>query len=171
MTPEPLIDDFSRSDLASNGQRWRYFSDRVMGGVSTGRAEHAEVDGRRALRLEGSVSLDNNGGFIQVALDLAEERRGLDARSFSGVAITLRGDGGALAINLRTADLRYPWQSYRHRIASSAGWETYRCPFAGFEANRTDRPLDSGRLRRIGLIAIGEARRVDVAISDLRFYR
>jgi hypothetical protein len=171
VTVDALIDDFSRAERASNGQRWRFFSDQVMGGVSTGTAEYAELDGRRALRLAGTVSLDNNGGFIQVALDLADNGRSVDALAFRGIAITLRGDGGAFAVNLRTTDLRYPWQSYRHPIASSNTWHTYQCPFTDFEAHRTDRPLDPGRLRRVGLIAIGEARDVDVAIAELRFYR
>ena len=62
-----LIDDFSVPGRAPSGARWQYFSDRVMGGVSQGSAEIAEVGGRQALRLSGEVSLENNGGFIQAA--------------------------------------------------------------------------------------------------------
>ena len=166
-----LIDDFSNPEQASNGQRWRFFSDRVMGGVSLGDAAHGVIDGRPALRLAGEVSLENNGGFIQVALDLAADGRAVDASAFAGVELTLRGDGADYAVNLRTLELRYPWQSYRASIPSSASWETHRLPFKDFLPQRTDRPLNPARLRRIGLIAIGEARRVDVAIAELRFYR
>ncbi|MEL7046798.1 MAG: CIA30 family protein [Pseudomonadota bacterium] len=165
-----LIDDFSDPTRARNGQSWRFFSDRVMGGVSLGTAEHETVDGRPALRLTGDVSLENNGGFIQVALDLTAEGRTLDASAFTGVELTLRGDGADYAVNLRTSDLRYPWQSYRAAVASAASWTTHRVPFAAFLAQRTDHPLNPARLRRIGLIAIGEARRVDVAITELRFF-
>ena len=169
--PDPgLIDDFSSPARASNGQRWRFFSDQVMGGVSRGSAQYQSVDGRNALRLQGDVSLDNNGGFIQVSLDLAEAERDCDASMFEGVAITLRGDGGSYAVNLRTADLRYPWQSYRCALVSSATWQEFQLPFSEFLSNRTTAPLDATRLRRIGLIAIGEEREVDVAISRLGFY-
>lgn len=167
---EEIIDDFSSVERASNGQRWRYFSDRVMGGVSTGRAAHDVIDGRPALHLSGEVSLENNGGFVQVALDLTPDGTTLDARRYSGIVISLRGDGGAYALNLRTSDLRYPWQSYRCAIQSTGVWQSFPCAFSDFEAHRTDRPLDRTRLRRVGLIAIGEARAVDVAIGDMRFY-
>lgn len=166
-----LIDNFSNPEQASNGQRWRFFSDRVMGGISRGEATHDRVDGRRALRLTGDVSLENNGGFIQVALDLAGGDRLLDASAFAGVELTLRGDGADYAVNLRSADLRYPWQSYRATVPGIASWTTHRLPFDSFLPHRTDRPLNPARLRRIGIIAIGEARRVDVAIAELRFFR
>ncbi len=170
MTAPALIDDFSQADRASNGQRWRFFSDRVMGGVSTGNAVHTVVDSRPAVRLTGDVSLENNGGFVQVALDLTADGRAFDAGAFSGIAITLRGDGGTYALNLRTTDLHHPWQSYRYPLQSAAGWETHHCAFGAFTEHRTDSALNPAHLRRVGLIAIGEARPVDVAIADLRFY-
>jgi len=165
-----LIDDFTNPQAASNGQHWRFFSDQVMGGVSTGQAQYDEVLGVRALRLTGEVSLANNGGFVQIALDLAEDGTSLDASAFSGIAIRLRGDGGACAVNLRTEALTRPWQSYRHTLQTTCEWQTYTCPFGAFQPHRTDRPLDPAGLRRIGVIAIGEARPVDIAVADLRFY-
>lgn len=170
MQGSALIDDFSLPDRASNGQHWRYFSDRVMGGVSEGGSERVRIDGRDALRLHGEVSLENNGGFVQLALDLAGPGAVFDASRYRGIAITLHGDGGTYAVNLRTAELRYPWQSYRCALRSAGHWQRHTLPFESFEAHRTDRPLDPRRLRRVGLIAIGEARRVDVAIAELCFY-
>lgn len=170
MTESYLIDDFSDATRASNGNRWQYFSDRVMGGVSDGRAVHGSVDGSSALQLSGRVSLANNGGFIQVALDLADGSGPFDAGAFSGVAITVRGDGGGYAVNLRSSDIRRPWQSYRAPFQSSNNWQTHHLPFSDFVPHRIDRPLDPRKLRRIGLIAIGEERRVELAISRLAFY-
>ena len=46
-------------------KEWEYISDNVMGGVSTGKAEILE-NNNSFLRLEGNVSTENNGGFIQV---------------------------------------------------------------------------------------------------------
>ena len=165
-----LIDDFSQATCASNGQSWRCVSDRVMGGASTGCIEHAEIDGRRALRLRGEVSLENNGGFLQANLDLADEGGALDASTFAGIAIMLHGDGGAYAVNLRTTQLMRPWQSYRAQVTADAGWHEYRLPFTRFVAHRTELPLDIRQLRRVGLIAIGEARTVDVAIGRIAFF-
>jgi hypothetical protein len=52
-------------------RRWYFFSDAVMGGVSRGEVSlRPEVCGRKAVEMRGTVSLENNGGFIQIALDL-----------------------------------------------------------------------------------------------------
>ena len=50
-----------------------------MGGISQGTMRREAVDGRPALRIEGDVSLENNGGFLQIALDLARGGRTVDA--------------------------------------------------------------------------------------------
>jgi hypothetical protein len=170
VTTPALIDDFSSPQRASNGHAWRFSCDRVMGGVSSGRAVHSLIEGRRALLLDGRVSLDNNGGFVQLSLDLADADGAFDASGFTGLRVTTHGDGARYALNLRTRDLAYPWQSYRSGFTASRAWETHDLPFGSFEGKRTDRPLDPARLRRVGLIAIGEERTVAVAIGDLRFY-
>ena len=66
-----LIDDFGGRDLISKlGTRWRAVSDRVMGGISQASIAHDIIDGHQCLRLTGDVCLENNGGFLQAALDL-----------------------------------------------------------------------------------------------------
>lgn len=170
MTTPALIDDFSSARRASNGHAWRFSCDRVMGGVSSGRAVHSVIEGRRALLLDGRVSLANNGGFVQVSLDLAVDGNAIDASAFTGLRVTTFGDGACCALNLRTTDLTYPWQSYRSVFHAAREWEAHDLPFSGFTANRTECPLHPARLRRVGLIAIGEERIVNVALGDLRFY-
>ena len=78
-----LIDDFSKAEgVSSIGTQWRMFTDRVMGGESTANSGYEVIDGRRCLRLKGSVSLENNGGFVQVALPLDLDGRFFDAGEF-----------------------------------------------------------------------------------------
>ena len=43
------------------------------------------------------MRLENNGGFIQMALDLGPEGRTLDASSYAGVLLVARSNGGATA--------------------------------------------------------------------------
>lgn len=170
VTTPALIDDFSSPQRARNGRAWRFSCDRVMGGVSSGRAVHAVIEGRRALLLDGRVSLDNNGGFVQISLDLADGDDAFDASGFRGLRVTTHGDGGHYALNLRTADLTFPWQSYRSAFTAARTWESHDLPFSSFGANRTEQPLDPTRLRRVGLIAIGEERAVAIAIGGLCFF-
>jgi hypothetical protein len=171
MTEFIAIDDFSNPERAVNGNRWQYFSDRVMGGVSKGEARFEGVAGRAALHLTGTVSLENNGGFVQVALDLGPGGGVLDASDFDGIALTLLGDGRRYGVHLRSADIRRPWQSYRAAVDSTSDWTTHYLRFNAFRPHRIDLPLDTSRLRRIGLLAIGAAGPADVAICSLGFFR
>ncbi len=72
-----VIDDFQ--DLTGQsrlGSHWRVVTDQVMGGVSTAEMDLGFSDsatGRRALCLRGTVSTANNGGFVQVNLDLGPQ--------------------------------------------------------------------------------------------------
>jgi hypothetical protein len=167
-----IIDDFSQpAPRASNGSRWELVTDGVMGGRSTGTMSRETVDGRPAVRLRGAVSLENKGGFVQLALDLAPDGSSIDARDWRGIEIDVRGNGERYGLHLRTADIARPWQSYRQSFTAGTAWETVRLPFDGFAPHRIEAPLDVGRLRRIGLIAIGRVFDADLAIAGVRFYR
>jgi hypothetical protein len=112
--PVLILDDFTQDDLLSAlGTSWRGFSDQVMGGISQETIALTEIDGRRCLRLTGDVRLENNGGFLQMALDLAPEGRTLDASDYRGVLLVGRGNGESYGVHLRTPDCVRPWQSYR----------------------------------------------------------
>jgi hypothetical protein len=129
-----------------------------------------EIGGRRCLRMTGRVRLENDGGFVQMALDLAPGGGPVDASGFAGVALTVRGNGEAYGVHLRTAGLARPWQSYRAGFTAPTDWAEHRLPFAAFVPHRTDVPFDPARLRRIGLVAIGRAFEADLAVADLRFF-
>ena len=167
-----LIDDFSNADLVSTlGTRWRGVSDRVMGGVSEASVVRDVVEGRPCLRLTGDVRLENDGGFIQAALDLAGADETFDASGYTGLRLVVRGNGEHYGVHLRTPDNVRPWQSYRARFTAEPAWRTLELAFAAFAPYRLDAPLDVTRLRRIGLVAIGRAFYADLAVAELGFYR
>ena len=167
-----VLDDFSRDDLISTlGTPWRGFSDQVMGGISQETIALTEIEGRRCLRLTGDVRLENNGGFIQMALDLAPEGRTLDASSYTGVLLTARGNGESYGAHLRTPACTRPWQSYRTGFVAMPEWREIKLPFDEFEPYRLTDALDVGQLRRLGLVAIGRAFYADLAISAVGLYR
>ena len=168
---EAIIDDLSRPHpRASNGAAWEMIADRVMGGVSRGAMARETVQGRAALRLRGSVSLENNGGFVQMALDLDPQGRAIDAGGWRGIEIEALGNGEQYNLHLRTADVLRPWQSYRQSFTTTPDWRTYQFSFAEFEPHRIDAPLDLRSLRRIGFVAIGREFDADLAISGIRFF-
>jgi hypothetical protein len=165
-----IIDDLSRKPpLAAIGSNWQFLTDQVMGGVSKGTMVRDAVAGRAAIRMRGDVSLENNGGFVQIALNLSPDGRVFDASAWSGIEIDVFGAGEEYGVHLRTDALTRPWQSYRQSFRADAQWRTVRLPFDRFVPHRTDVVLDAHRLRRIGVIAIGREFSCDLALGGLRF--
>ncbi|MFT7310645.1 MAG: adhesin HecA-like repeat protein [Paracoccaceae bacterium] len=150
---------------------WEFVADRVMGGLSRGAISHELVHGQSAVVLRGDVSLDNNGGFIQIAFDLSLDGTALDASDWEGLEIDVCGNGERYDIRLRTDDLTRPWKSFRTDFATTPEWRTIKIPFAEFVAHKTDAIFDPAKLRRIGILAIGHAFQAEVAIANIRLYR
>ena len=166
-----LIDNFTDKNFTSKlGTQWYGASDKVMGGVSEASVFHGCLDNRSCLILSGDVCLENNGGFIQVALNLAKSKETFDASKYVGVRLVVRGNGEKYSIHLRTPDNTRPWQSYRASFIASARWKTIDLPFVTFPPYRIEAALDITRLRRIGLVAIGRAFHAEIALSEISFY-
>jgi hypothetical protein len=165
-----LIDDFAVAGEPSRlGTHWRLVTDGVMGGVSAGGLSLGQIDGRRALCLRGEVRLENNGGFVQAALNLASEGD-LDASAYSGIRLLVRGNDESYNLHLKTADLRLPWQSYRSSFQTGPEWREIRLPFDGLEPHRIGVPLDTGHLRSLGLVAIGRAFAAELCVAEVGLY-
>ncbi len=167
----PIIDDLNRpAPQASTGANWQFIADGVMGGVSQGAMARERVTGREAYRMRGAVSLENNGGFIQMALDLAHDGAAVDASVFNGIALDVLGNDETYNLHLRTTDMTRPWQSYRQSFMAGPEWETHHIPFFDFAPHRIETPLNPARLRRIGILAIGRVFDADVSVGGVRFY-
>lgn len=168
---DDVIDDLSLPfPQTPRGTAWEMTSDQVMGGVSEGQVTREVVAGRDALRLRGDVSLQNNGGFVQMSLNLAPGGAEVDASGFAGIALWVWGNDEPYNLHLRTAAVVRPWQSYRASFVATPEWREVRVPFDRVEGHRVDAPFDARSLRRIGIVGIGRAFEADVAVADLRFY-
>ncbi|MEM7023135.1 MAG: CIA30 family protein [Pseudomonadota bacterium] len=166
-----MIDDLSRDDLvATVGTRWQLVTDQVMGGVSKGTLYRETVEGRPALCMRGDVSLENNGGFVQMALDLAPDGGVMDACEWRGIELDVMGNDEEYGFHLRTDAVQRPWQSYRQSFRAEPSWRTIQLAFIDFAPHRIDVPLDVRRLRRMGLVAIGRAFAADLAVGGARFF-
>lgn len=159
-----LYDAREHGRRSALGTPWRFVGDTVMGGVSRGGISLEVVDGEAGLVLEGEVSLDNGGGFIQANFDLHPPGRGegegefvgaFDAREFAGFRARLRGDGAPLALLVKTTDLYRPWQSYRAELCLPAQWTDVTILFSELHPHRTEAAFDPGGIRRVALAALG----------------
>ena len=166
-----LIDDRGTGTLqSSHAGDWRLVTDQVMGGRSSGELVPDQYLEKSCLRMRGQVSTANNGGFVQMALDLAGDRQ-FDASAYDGIELVVAGNNERYNIHLRTSNLWLPWQSYRASFVAEPQWRTIRVPFSDFEAYRTSGRFRPEHLIRIGLVAIGREFEADLCFGGLLFYR
>jgi hypothetical protein len=164
------IDDRSTGTIASNlGGKWRLFTDQVMGGVSSGSLQLDKYNGRDCLRMKGKVSTDNNGGFVQMALDLNASKP-FDATPYQGIELEVAGNNEEYNLHFRTSALWLPWQSYRSSFRASTKWSTVQIPFNQMKPYRTSRKFRKDSIKRIGLVAIGKNFEADLCLGSVKFY-
>lgn len=159
--PEPVMID---------NCAWRGFSDQVMGGVSEGNVQAAVVRGRRCLRMTGRVTRDSGGGFIQMAMYLDGPGGSFDASAYQGLEVVVHGNDEDYNIHVRTADARWHSQSYRATIHATPEWQTMRLPWSAFEPNEIDKPLDTTRIRRVGLLGWMREFEADLSVAKVALY-
>lgn len=168
---EMIIDDRSTGTLQStHAGEWRLITDQVMGGRSSGVLVMEQYQGRNCLRMRGSVSTENNGGFVQIALDLAGGKS-MDASNFTGVVLEVKGNGERYNVHLRTSELWLPWQSYRAEFTADSRWRKIRLPFREFEPYKTRNRLDPTKLVRVGVVAIGREFDADLCVGSIALYK
>lgn len=144
---------------------WQVVSDQVMGGASAGQLSIEDVPSGPVFRLTGRVSLDNNGGFIQMAADIAPPPPGT-----KGLMLDVSGNGEEYNVHLRTSDLDRPWQSYRAGFVAPENRQEIRLPLQDFAPHRTEAPFNPANIRRIGIVAIGREFDADVRVYGVAWY-
>jgi len=166
-----MIDGRESGDLRSaSGNEWVLVTDGVMGGVSEGRVSVDVMENRSCLRMQGDVRLENSGGFVQVALGLSPDIL-RNVSDYTGLFLEVYGNDERYNIHLRTDNMWLPWQSYRATFTAAPEWQTLYVPFSEFEPYRTVKSLDTRRLKRIGIVAIGREFSADLCIGKMGLYR
>ena len=137
-------------DFDEESEPWRTINDGVMGGVSS--SGFLVKEG--IARFEGTVSLENNGGFASVR----SRSRDYDISLFQGMVLRVRGDGKRYAFRLRTTS-GFDGISYEARFKSVADqWITVRMPFKAFQpvfrgrVIRDAEPLDLKSVKTFGFL-------------------
>lgn len=165
-----IIDDRSSGELRSNlGTDWRLITDNVMGGISSGSLTVENYQDKNCLRMQGNVSTENNGGFVQISLALSEQDS-FDASAYAGIELEVAGNNGPYNIHIRSSGLMFPWQSYRASFDVSPDWQTVRIAFAELDAYRTFKSFKPNQLQRLGLVGIGRDFEVDLCLASVKFY-
>ena len=159
-----MIEDFKMQPET----RWRFFTDQVMGGESTGGIDFATEDGQAFARMTGRVSTANRGGFIQMRLDLATP----PPEGTTGVRLVVRGNSQRYFVHLRTGGTLLPWQYYQSGFDVTQSWAEMRLPLESFTASggllrRLPRP---GSLASVAIVAYGRDHEARIEVREVGFY-
>lgn len=167
-----LLDDFSENTSAID-TLWEGFTDQVMGGVSEQTVVRARENDDFHIRMTGDVSLENNGGFIQIRLKLAGPFRVFDASEYKGVRLRIRGKGTGYYIFLRTSSTILPWKFYKSQIPMEEDWVTVSLSWETFTKGDYGSlgKFDPSKLKSIALVAYGEAFKAEVDLTEIGLYK
>lgn len=169
LAEEPLSGDALIEDFTMQPEtRWRFFSDKVMGGVSTGGVVFVQEGGQSFARMTGRVSTANRGGFIQIRLDLASP----PPKGTTGVRIVVRGNSQRYFVHLRTRGTLLPWQYYQAGFDVTESWSEVRLPLDAFAASgRLLRKVPaSGSLTSVAVVAYGRDHDARIDVREVGFY-
>ena len=159
-----LFEDFS----SFNEKNWEFISDRVMGGISSGNYQIISENKESFLRLKGFVSIENNGGFIQVRKVLT----GKKILKFIGVEVKCRGNDANYFIHIRTKFTLLPWQYYQGKFYASSNWKSIKIDLKSFKGSGSLLPkrINSQHIKSIAIVAYGREHRVRLDVSEIKFY-
>ena len=159
-----MIEDFKSQPET----RWRFFTDTVMGGVSTGQVEFLDEGGDAYAHVTGSVSTANNGGFIQIRMELPAP----PPEGAVGLRLIVRGNDQRYFVHLRTKGTVLPWQYYQAGFPVTREWSEVRLPFTAFKASgiflRT-RPRPES-LTSVAVVAFGRDHGAEIDVREVGFY-
>jgi len=139
------FDDPSEVDLFAP------IDDAVMGGVSSSRLVQA-APGIAAF--EGTVSLENNGGFASVR----SRARDWGMAGATALVLRLRGDGRRYRVNLRTPHTPSAFRFEAPLEPAAGAWSVVEVPVASLRARAFGRPVplvgppDPARVQQLGFM-------------------
>jgi monofunctional biosynthetic peptidoglycan transglycosylase len=137
--------------ISTSADSWRSVNDGVMGGISSG----GMVQSADGMSFQGSLSLENNGGFSSVRYLLTE-----DFSDSTGIRITVKGDGRDYQFRIRQ-DERFDGISWRQEFSTDGSVQILELNYSDFT------PVWRGReVRDAGDIIPEKVRQIGFLIAD-----
>lgn len=152
------FNDFNNTD-------WQLITDQVMGGISEGYFEFLEEDRIRFIKMCGNVSLENNGGFIQVRKKINKK----NSVDFKKISLKARGNNLDYFVHIRTKFTLLPWQYYQAKFSVSREWKTFNLSLHDFEKSGFLLPnvINAKDIKSIALVAFGKKQEVELDVSNI----
>lgn len=152
--------------LTMESEPWSVVNDGVMGGISNS----AVIAVEGGLRFQGTLSLENNGGFASIRRPINTKLAGA-----AHVAVQVRGDGRPYQLRLKT-DVSGGDIDWRKEFDTNGMWQQLTLSLVDFEPVFRGRTLtlpdtaDVSRLKQLGfLLADGQPGPFQLDIRAIQF--
>lgn len=147
---------------------WHFFTDQVMGGVSSGQISYHKEGDDRFVRMTGNVSTENRGGFIQMRQELSS----LPCKPIEGIKIIVRGNKQQYFVHLKTRGSLLPWQFYQSAFEVTDQWKEIHLPLQHFIAKGTiiGRNLSATSIKSVAIAAYGRDHEALIDLKAIAFY-
>ena len=159
------------SNLANNlkmipEENWKFFSDQVMGGKSTGKIEFYSQK-QKYLRMSGNVTTENNGGFIQFRYKIRKKI----SNNIKFLQIISRGNNEKYYIHLRTTGTLLPWQYYAKEFKVSRKWEKITINLSDFKRSSffLRKKIRPSKIKSLAVVAFGKNYDALIEVSEINF--
>ena len=164
-----IIDKLDQPGKTIQGQRWSFFTDGVMGGLSEGQAFVSSKDNIKCYQMTGNVTTENNGGFIQMRTLIKPI---IKAKDYEGIYIKVYGNNKKYSLHLRTPLTLAPWQYYSYTFVVKNEWSEIKAPFINFKKSNIYQPthLSKQKIKSIGFVAGFDNFYADTCLAEIGFY-
>lgn len=113
------------SSIMKSNEKWRIVNDGVMGGLSSSKAG---VTDEGKIIFNGSVSLDNNGGFASLRSPI----KNYNFVEYTGIEIRIKGDGKIYSVSMKETSY-FTGSFYTANFQTvKEEWITLKIPFDSF---------------------------------------
>ena len=163
------LDKLDNPGITTQGERWSFFTDSVMGGLSEGQSTITNLKDRQCYQMTGNVTTENNGGFIQIRTPINPS---IDANEYKGISIKVYENNKDYALHVRTKLILAPWQYYSYSFLAKDEWEEIKAPFKDFQKSNFYQPkkLSNQNIKSIGLVAAFDNFYADICLSEISLY-
>ena len=155
-------------DNFQNSTQWKFISDNVMGGGSTGSINYVMKEGNSSAYLSGNVSTKNNGGFIQIRRSL----KNIDLSKAKYIKITAKGNNQKYFLHLRTSGTILPWQYYQISFEVKEEYKEYILQIKEFKKSGSFQPgmVNSKSISSLAVVAYGRDHKADIHVKEISFH-
>ena len=157
------------TDKFITNTNWKMITDQVMGGISQGKFNYQKIGDDNAIILTGSVSIKNNGGFIQIRRNLDD----VNLNNVKKVTITAKGNDEKYFIHLRTAFTILPWQYYQSLFVVENNFKSFVLPLSDFKKSGYLLPtrINPNNIKSIAIVAFGKDYNVELIVKEISFVK